>query len=383
MLAGLGTVVLVVTACSGGTSPAPETVTVPAAVRLFLSSTAARLGADTVEVWVCQVPQGTTDPTFNPSTLRLNLDPAALASLLNTYVGAYFGRLSDGRYQAVFVAGQVHVMSLIETPQQCVDAAFEGSSTTSNSVLAVATAEDGATVEGGFASPGSWCAASTFVLCSAKSTRRGGYVGASDFHPDWGPEPAVDLEEHEIGHTLGWPHSGLATDSHVSGIDVMSNSASPRDFDLARRDGPDTLGINRFAARWIPIADVAFGADRSTAPTTTVLAPSTGPSGTRLMVLPIDTERFLTVEYLPRTGFDDFLPRGGVTVTLIDQTAAVCGHAEGVPCVGFLRRQVTEVGAPPFYDLLTSSSPAWSGFGWKVQVQGLGDEATVQAVATG
>ncbi|SDP36804.1 hypothetical protein SAMN04515671_3908 [Nakamurella panacisegetis] len=343
----------------------------------FLSSTSAFLGTDRIEVWVCEVPQGATDPTFNRSTLRLALDPSVLSGLLNKYVTAYYQQLSHGAYQPAFLPGRIHQMTVDESPQDCLDAALNSSAATTSGVLAVATAENAATAAGGFGTIGYICASRPLSRCPAASTRRGAYVGASDFHPDWGPEPAVDLEEHELGHMLGWTHSGDDIgEDHNSGIDVMSNSAAPRSFDPGRRDGQDTLGINRLAARWLPLSDVAIDQPIQGTAQTFALRPSTGASGTRLLVLPVDSNRFLTVEYLPKSGLDSFFPTGGVTVTLIDQSPAACNQA--TRCLGPRRRQLTEVGTAPFFDLLTPRSGEWTGQGWSVKVTGLSDVATVQ-----
>lgn len=359
----------------------------PSALRLFLDSTAGHpaVGVDTIEVWVCQVPQRTTDPVYNPAALRLPLTPQTLSSTLNRYVSAYFTGLSHGAYRPRFVAGKVHSMTAGETPQGCLDAALDAAAPTSDGVLAVATAEHRPTAPGGFGTEGAACPARARAQCPAAATRRGAYVGASDFHPAWGPEPAVDLEEHEIGHMIGWPHSGEDHgEGHSSGIDVMSDSAAPRDFDSSRRDGQDTLAVNRLAARWLPLSDVAVDAAADDAASagraqTVRLAPSTAKHGSRLLILPVDELRFLTVEYLPKTGFDGYFPHGGVTITLIDQTPSACGHLDGTPCTAEARTQRTEVGTAPFYGLLTTSSAPWHGQGWTVSVSALGATATVRA----
>lgn len=364
-------------------APAATTAYPPSALQLFLDSTTAHpaVGTDTIEVWVCRVPQDTTDPIYNPATLRLALSPRTLSNTLNRYVSAYFTRLSHGAYRPRFVAGRVHSMTAGETPQACLDGALDAASPTSDGVLAVADAEHRPTAPGGFGIDGAACPARSRVRCPAASTRRGAYVGASDFHPDWGPEPAVDLEEHEIGHMIGWPHSGADHgEGHTSGIDVMSDSAAPRDFDRGRRDGQDTLAVNRLAARWLPLSDVAVDDGTAVGRVRTVrLAPSTANHGTRLLILPVDRLRFLTVEYLPKSGFDDYFPHGGVTITQIDQTPSACGHLDGTPCTAEARTQRTEVGTAPFYSLLTTSGTPWHGLGWTVSVSALGETATVRA----
>ena len=236
----------------------------PDAVRLLLSSSAdhQHLSGDRFEVWVCSVPLDTTDPTYQPSSLRLPLEPGQLAEVITRQVPDYFDDLSQGRYRPTFFAGGEVSMSATDSPTDCVNAALDASQNSSTGVLAVATAEQRASVSGGFGTAGVGCKPSIFQRCSARDTRRAAYVGASDFHPDWGERPPLDLVEHEIGHTLGWPHSGdVPADSYASDLDVMSNSAAPREADSTRRDGQGTLAVNQLAAGWLPAADVLLAQD--------------------------------------------------------------------------------------------------------------------------
>jgi hypothetical protein len=348
---------------AGVTSSAVTTL--PPALASLLASTSGwpALGIDTIEVWVCQVPLDTSDPTYHAGPLRLPLTPEGLAQTLNRFVTPYFVRLSHSLYHPVFVAGQRYAMAPGDAPQACVDDALRHSERASNAVLAVADAEHTATVLGGFGIVGSACPAATRASCPAASTGRAAYVGASDFNPVWGDEPAVDLEEHEIGHLLGWPHSGSADGGgHDSALDVMSDSAAPRDVDPTRRDGPDTLAVNRIAARWLPLRDVAVLAGGSV---TMALSPSSAGAGTRAVVLTVDDHRFLTVEFLADQGFDDFLPRSGIAVHLVDMSS-------------LSRSQVTEVGTAPFLDMLTDPGTSWAGHLWTVRLVALtgGDRPT-------
>ena len=398
------------TDAGGGTTP-PQTAP-PESLRLLLDSTASipDLGTDTIEVWICDVPLDTKDGRYNRVAFRLDLTPAGVAAELDDYVSAYFRTLSHGLYTPRFVAGGTDHMSASDTANDCVAHALAGSAATSNAVLAVATAEHTATVPGGFGIHGPPCTAVERRQCSASSTGRAAYVGASDFHPDWGPEPAVDLEEHEIGHLLGWPHSGDDSgEGHSSGLDIMSDSAAPRDFDATRRDGPDTLAVNRIAARWLPLdsveivnstestdsAESADSADTASTPTafdtrtatpepktqTFVLQPSFAESGKRAIVIPLDATRLLMVDYLAKQGFDSFLPHSGVTVTLVDQSGAACGHADATPCVGADRVQSTKVGTAPFYDMLVAGDSA-TVEGWSIGVTEVGATATIQVART-
>ena len=83
-------------------------------------------------------------------------------------------------------------------------------------------------------------------------------------------------------------------------------------------------------------------------------------------MLPLDDLRFITVEVLDNTGFNDHLPEAGVAIHLIDQRPSACGSPSG-SCVNELRRQVPLLGAAPHTDLL-GEGEAWEGEGWTVTV---------------
>ncbi len=340
------------------TTEAPEAM--PAeAMRLAALKDAA--GPDTFEVWICDVPVDTTDPTYGDPTLRLPLSPDDVIRRAGSRVRGYFTAISFGVYQPRFIPGGTISMAPGDTSQTCVDNALDQSSPTATAVFAIATAEHTAQAPGGWGTPGTWASCTT--SCEASITRRSAYVGASDFHPDWGFIPALDLIEHEIGHTIGLPHSGEVLNDkfgYTSALDVMSNSAAPRDVDPWRRHGPDTLAVNRLAVGWLPLDDVAHALSNAAAasePQPFTLAPSTASSGTRLLLLPIDEHRMLTVEYLRPTGFDNALPEAGVAVHLIDDSAG-----EGVE-----RLQETLVGTAPYTDLL-GLDETFVANGWSLRV---------------
>jgi hypothetical protein len=175
----------------------------------------------------------------------------------------------------------------------------------------------------------------------------------------------MDLIEHEMGHALGWPHSGFdesKSEPERSALDVMSNSAAPRTVRPDRRDGPGTLAINLLAAGWLPRSAVAV-IPRSGA--TVVLSPSGGESGTRLAVVGLDDRSFLTVELLSADGLDDHLPATGVALHLVRGSDST-------------RTQTPLVGLEPFDDLLAEGE-TFSGEGWRVSVAD-GWRATIQPI---
>jgi hypothetical protein len=325
-------------------------------------------GDDPWEVFVCHVPTDSQAPDYAGLPLRFPLKPEAIAAILDDKVTEYFTTLSNGDYRPEFTPGGEVAIDATDEPQACVDKAIAASDGNAHGVFVVADAEHNEGRPGGFANPGAECAKPP---CAATTTRRSAYVGASDFSPDWGDQPPMDLIEHEIGHALGWPHSGYEASLPVpeqSALDVMSNSAAPRDVLPDRRDAPDTLAINRLSAGWLPESGIAVVAPTGS---TVTLSPSNGTSGTRLAVIALDDHRFITVELLAADGFDDHLPASGVAVHLIDAS-------------GSTRTQTPLVGLAPYTDLLTPgetlTSTGWRvavGDGWRVTMQPVDPVSTV------
>ena len=201
-------------------------------------------------------------------------------------------------------------------------------------------------------------------------------VGASDFHPSNGDVPLLDLIEHELGHTFGWPHSGTADvgddrdDTYVSAIDLMSDSASPRVVDRSRLDGPLPLAIDLFDAGWLTLDQTAV-LPAGARPTGIDLAPLGAPADTRLVVLPVDEHRVLTLEYRTTTGFDAHLPEAGVAVHLVDDSAGT----------GVLRVQLpVHTDREPFTDLL-GAGDVLERDGWRIGVEQVGDTARLAVAA--
>lgn len=268
------------------------------------------LGDDRFEVWVCRVPDGATAPIYGGLSLRLPFTPEGITAVVAEHVTPYFESLSHGQYRPLFVPGGEAALAVDDPPQVCIDQAIAGAGPDTRGVLVVADAEHGADQSGGFGSGGGDC--TTAAPCAVAESRRFAYVGASDFHPDWGAAPPMDLVEHELGHSLGWPHSAVDSDgSYLSGLDVMSNSAAPRDTEPERRDAPGALGVNLVTAGWLPLGDVwaapaGGGSVR--------LAPSAATNGTRLAVVPCCPDGLLTIEWFEADGRFSHLPQGGVAV---------------------------------------------------------------------
>lgn len=303
----LCTLVLLTAAC-GSDDPGVDTAAFDRMTAASAAGTWRATGVDTVEVWVCRVPADTDAAVYGGLPLRADFTPAELVDIITPRVTTYFDTISHGDYHPVFVAGGTVDMAADDEPADCASAALDGSAATSRAVLVVADAEHAEDQPGGFGSAGTLTAEAP-----AATSRRWAYVGANDFSPDWGDDPPMDLIEHELGHTLGWVHSGTDINPplrYTSALDVMSDSASPRDVDPDRRDGPDTIAVQRVVAGWLGTSGVLTAEEGVQA----TLSPSTGETGTRLMVVPLDERSFLTIEWLTNDGFDDHLPASGLAV---------------------------------------------------------------------
>ena len=343
--------------CEGPTAPTAPITSPPvggALASLLASSSAGgwrTLGDDAFEVWVCHVPADTTAAIYGGLPLRLPLTPTAVTEVVSARVQSYFAQLSHGQYRPVFSAGGEVTIAPDDEPQACVDAAIAGAGDNAEAVLVVADAEHDADHPGGFGSGGDPCP--TEAPCPVFISRRAAYVGANDFGPEWANAPPLDLVEHEIGHTLGWVHSGIdEAGRYLSGLDLMSNSAAPREVDPTRRDAPGTLAVNLLLAGWLPAADVV---ELASGEVDVTLAPSSGELGTRMIVLDRGGGPVYTVELLTDDGLDGHLPAAGVAV-----------HEVGL-ADGSILQIVPMIGEPPYTDLLQPGE-RYVVDGWEIGV---------------
>jgi hypothetical protein len=159
--------------------------------------------------------------------------------------------------------------------------------------------------------------------CSARLTRRAVYVGASDFMPFWKGDPPLDLIQHELGHALDWPHSSTSVDNFGSGVydsdvDVMSNSAAPRDFNSEARNAPGPLAINMYLARWLDDRNIEVIEKGTKA--INLVATNTDPAidGLRLILVPMDVQTVISVEVLAATGDNQHLLYDRVVIHQVD-----------------------------------------------------------------
>lgn len=318
----LGAAVLVawsIAGCGRGADPGTE-----ARQRLLarLGGAEPARGDEVFEVWVCHVPADTVDALYQPGLPRLAIDPAVVARLLDEHVGRYFATISGGRYRPGFRPGGEVSLGVADDSQDCADLALDGARADSDAVLLVADAEHAGDRPGGWGRPANpRCRGRR---CPAGESRRAVYVGAGDFHLDWGPVPALDLIEHEIGHSLGWPHSAAPGPGgeHASPLDLMSDSAAPRAVDAARRDGPDVLAVERLLAGWLTPDEVV-----GVTPVSGRVALDASSAGgaargwPRLAVGSLGGDRVVTIEAVAAVGYDDHLPSGGISLHVIDLAA--------------------------------------------------------------
>jgi hypothetical protein len=328
--------ILIASACLVGAACATDDPTssnddVPAALRLLAGDPSPYADGDDVwQVFVCRVPTTVGHRVYADDPSRLDITAADLTARLVEGVGDWFGQLSHGRYRPEFREGGEVAITVDGDGDDCVAAAVARAGGGVTGVLVVADARHRDTVSGGWGRPGT--CGSPCRSAPVTTTGRAVYVGAADFAPEWGDHPPLDLVQHELGHALDLPHSGVT--AYTSPIDMMSDSSAPRVVRADRRDAPDTIAANRIALGWLPLADVVV----VDATTTVMLAASTSNTGRRVAVVPLDDTRLITIELLVPQGANDHLPAAGVAVHLIDQSAGAC--SAGRPCTGQYRRQI-------------------------------------------
>ena len=287
------------------------------------------LGSDPWEVVVCQIPQDTTDPIFDSNAVRLNLSSGDIVAELDPVI-AYFSRWSHGQYQPNFTAVDGVSISAEEKSDLCVERALDQASPTTRGVMVIANAQHSETAVGGWGRPGSPCEKN----CSAKSTRRAVYIGAADFMPFWTGNPPLDLVEHEMGHALDWPHSSTSVDNFGNGvydsdIDVMSNSAAPRDFNADMRNAPGPLGINLYLSHWLNDNNVALLENGTTSFDLVATSTDLAVEGLRLVLVPLNNSTVVSVELLQASGDNQHLLDDRVVIHQIESAGET----------GFDRRQ--------------------------------------------
>jgi len=258
-----------------------------------------------------------------------------VTATLNDALAGYFATLSGGRYSPVFVARKT-VTITGDDPFLCVDKILASNPvTTDNAVFAVLDNRS----NGGVATSGNYCALpcdtdespTTFPANDRWTVVDGGSVAVPDFIPPT-DEPHLTTAVHEVGHTIGWPHSysTLTFDEYDNPIDVMSGNLGA-DF-LIRSDTPyGTNAFNRYRAGWIdPVRVLVYTGGVKTL----TIAPA-GVAGTQLVTLPTEIPwSFITLDARRSAGVDGIPAEfEGVTTHYVEQMCpfGVCwGTSAGI-----------------------------------------------------
>lgn len=346
--------------CAGmGTSETHISEEAPAEVLNLLALDQTVRQFDQWEVVLCRIPASTADPTFASTDQRLNVTTADIVEAIHP-ITEYFSRWSVGRYSMLLVPGEVVTIhedgresaGMIDHARRCVETALDASDDRSTGVIVVSNAAHRDDVPGGWAQPGTACEDET-TRCPARRSRRVVYLGGADFFAinSGGVESvALDLLEHEIGHALGWPHSGLTRDDRVgapgydSAIDIMSNSAAPRAVISTRRHGPGVLAFNQLSAGWLTRSDVAVLSlpESKVVKKAVIRSPGVDTATIRhplMVVFDLGDATALTIELIADEGDNDHLSSSGVAVHLVEWGAAMCAvPGDDNLCLGVDRR---------------------------------------------
>ncbi len=284
-------------------------------------------GADTWEVWVCQVPNGI-----------VSLTPATVTSTLEATVRPYFESISGGAYSPRFRAG-----GIITAPSpsawpdnpfvfqtECEEGAFAATTSSPEGVLVVVNVD----YSGGYATGGFPCFPRRDCSVTFPGNARIAVVGGGTVATIGGVPPALFTVAHEIGHTVFWPHSFGGLLEFENGVlyeydnpmDVMSGGGHEA-LDIG------TIAINRYASGWIGPDNVIF--HRGGTLTYRIGAQS----GVQILILPTEvTGVYETIGVRFQSGYDGGLPTEGVEVYRIDQSAAACDFLLAGQCTGPDRR---------------------------------------------
>ncbi len=225
------------------------------------------LGTDVWQVWVCELEEE-----------KLTLDPEELVEEWEREIRPYFWWLSDKRYNPVFVAGGEPVSANVEnTGIEIVE-------------MACAEAVEHAVESGGSLVSGAEATEPNGVIIVVNSNRIGPASrsalgigsGMSVGDPCLEPRPAAGCDSfpgngryvmvaggrlqgsdrrrllvaHEMGHTIGFPHSHASDkDEYDNPMDMMSNASR---HEYKDRRGVErsklrvgTIGVNRYQAGWV------------------------------------------------------------------------------------------------------------------------------------
>lgn len=301
------------------------------------------LGDLDIHVDIARVPEDATG-WFMDDGSRVDMSMAEAIALLNTYVAAYFRRISQDRFRITFQAGHEFVVPGDGSPIVANNEQFR---------LAGACPEGCA-----YGAPGGL----NRILLNDVDVDAGGsaYNGWSQFGLVLLRGENMETIVHEMGHGwMSWPHSFTdlpwlpsaggelqVPNPYSNFYDIMSGLITPSDTGWTH-DLPSTLAINRYSAGWIDPEEVALHLEDSATYTLSkpfeegyqflVIHSGRRFAFTTLEVLEERTEPFKVSEpevYDPSVP-GGLRPRGyeGVLVSRYDQTAGTGASARFGPAL--------------------------------------------------
>ena len=348
-------------------------------------------GADRVAVWVCEPPANSAQPIYadpGDGTNRVPADPAAIAAWAQQNVTPFFAVESVARYVPSFFAAGRIPLSVTDGPTECLARAVAATGRPFTNVLAT----DTATYGGGFGSAGligpSDASNLDRLSVPPAESRRGVWVGGG---ATAGSRLAPVVVDHELGHSVHWPHSYTGPDTaYDNPTDMMSEMPQSASCERSFGGGGterwpcnplNTMAFNRFAAGWIEEGQVAL--HQSGSETLTLDAPMAEGLQFAAAPDPANPKVMLTLEARPKVGYDSGLDIEGVALYVVDQRANECRRAISGACLSAARRQAPALGQPHGSQSIVPVGSTVTVYGITVSVTGrTGNAFTVQVSGT-